>query len=57
LDQIIATIDTLRRDTEAIFNLPPPVKSAEKKSEETTAEKKTEADAEMKNEEPKEEAK
>jgi len=68
LDQIIDSIDSTRRDTEAIFNLPAPLKSAEKKAESSTAdsgEKKTEAekptapagDAEMKNEEPKADAK
>lgn len=61
LDQIIGGIDSIKKETEAIFNLPPPPKSAEKKTEDSTAEsgeKKKEAeaeakpDAEMKNEEP-----
>ena len=63
LDQIISTIDTTKRQTEAIFNLPPPPpKSAEKEKEkeEATGEQKQETraaeeaptgDAEMKDEE------
>ena len=63
LDQIIAAIETCKRETEAIFNLPPPKPaSPEKKAEEAgSSEKKAEtapeADAEMKDEQPKEEAK
>ena len=55
LDQIIAAIEVCKRETEAIFNLPPPAVdallagSSEKKSE------KAPDDAEMKNEEPKKE--
>jgi hypothetical protein len=58
LDQIIAAIDSCKRETENIFNLPPP--KVEKKPEEAgSSEKKAEApaDAEMKDEQPKEEAK
>ena len=58
LDQIIAAIESCKRETENIFNLPPPPKvekpeagSSEKKAEEAPA------DAEMKDEQPKEEAK
>lgn len=65
LDQIISAIETCKRKTEAIFNLPPPKKeatTAEKTAEAGSSEKKAEAapaDAEMKNEEEpkKEEAK
>jgi hypothetical protein len=64
LDQIINAIEKCKRETEAIFNLPPP-KSKPEESTADSGEKKTEADAkapeadaEMKNEEPKaEEAK
>lgn len=59
LDQIINAIETCKRKTEAIFNLPPPKPeptTAEKKAEEAgssdkKAERAPEADAEMKNEE------
>ena len=51
LDQIIAAIEVCKRETEAIFNLPPP--AAEAGSSEKKAE--APADAEMKNEEPKKE--
>jgi hypothetical protein len=47
LDQIIESIDSTRRDTEAIFNLPAPIKSSERKAEDSTAdsgEKKNEAE-------------
>jgi len=57
LDQIIAAIESCKRETENIFNLPPPkvekpeAGSSEKKGEDAPA------DAEMKDEQPKEEAK
>jgi hypothetical protein len=67
LEQIIESIDSTRRDTETIFNMPAPIKTSERKAEDSTAdsgerkaEKQTapDADAEMKVEEPKaEEAK
>lgn len=59
LDQIIAAIESCKRETENIFNLPPP-KKEEPKPEAGSSEKKAEeapADAEMKDEQPKEEAK
>jgi hypothetical protein len=54
LDQIIGAIESCKRDTEAIFNQAPPkpeVTSDKKQAEDAAP------DAEMKNEEPKEEAK
>ena len=57
LDQIIAAIESCKRETENIFNLPPP---KVEKPEAGSSEKKAEdapADAEMKDEQPKEEAK
>lgn len=65
LEQIIDSIDSTRRDTEAILNLPAPIKTAERKVEDSSTadsgdkkkegDKKAspEGDAEMKNEEPK----
>lgn len=66
LEQIIDSIDSTRRDTEAILNLPAPIKTAADKllEDSSTADsgdkkkegdKKTapDGDAEMKNEEPK----
>jgi hypothetical protein len=66
LEQIIESIDSTRRDTELIFNMPAPIKTAERKTEDSTAdsgEKKTEAekptapdaDVEMQTEGPKSE--
>lgn len=36
LDDIISTLDLCRKETEAIFNLPPPIKKEEPKQEDET---------------------